>query len=538
MTHGHTTQGPAEDGMAAEVDGLRVVAGPATILDGVVLSLRPGEVVGVAGETGSGKTTLGLAFLGFQRVGLQRVAGSARLQGEDLESMGSEQLRSVRGRLVAYVPQDPRTALNPALRVGDSVREVLAAHGVTDRRAQDERVETLFEAVGLAPGAEYQTRFPYQLSGGQQQRVAIAIGFALHPAVVVLDEPTTGLDAATKAGIVRLIHDLSQRERCSVLLISHDLRMLLASTDRIIVMRSGRIVEDAPSSSLPGAAQHPYTVQLLAALPDDRAHRVRTPSVGEPGILGVRSLSARYGPTVATQAVTLDLAAGKCLALVGESGSGKSTIARCIAGFHSEYEGSIELDGRTLARDVGQRPHAERRQIQYVFQNPYSSLNPRRTVGSTLVDAAKTSRGVSSKVAHDEAHAVLVQVGLHEGLLRVLPHALSGGQRQRAALARALLAKPRILICDEVTSSLDVSVQAGIIALLAALQRQGGLSMLFITHDLALVSAVADRTMVLQAGTIVEEGPTAEVIEAPRHAYTKMLLSHRDETTRVQGPSD
>lgn len=514
-----------------EVHDLRISTSTGgTIIPGLDLRVERGSIVGVAGETGSGKTTLGLAILGWQRLGLVRAGGAVLLDGQDLAVLADEDLRRIRGRRIAYIPQDPATALNPAMRIRDALGEVLRAHGVRGHAAQAARMGELFRQVGLPDDAGFLARFPHQLSGGQQQRVAIATGFLLDPEVVVMDEPTTGLDAATKSGVLALIHDLARRRQATVLLISHDLRMLLVATDRILIMRDGLIVEDAPSAALPRAGMHPYTAQLLAALPDPIAHRVTehgTP-VGEG--LSLRGLTARHGEVGITDAIDLDVAQGECVALVGESGSGKTTMARCIAGFHTEYAGSIAWDGRVLPRSVRERSIVDLRAIQYVFQNPYASLNPRHTVGNALAMASRTSRGVTRQTATAEAERALERVGMDRSFLAAPPQALSGGQRQRVALARALLAQPRLLVCDEVTSSLDVSVQAGIIELLMDLRRSEGLAMLFITHDLALVSSIASRTIVLQRGAIVEQGLTAQVLDHPSHAYTRALLSHHEAT--------
>jgi len=514
-----------------EVQGLRITTTMGgTIIPGLDLSVERGSIVGVAGETGSGKTTLGLALLGWQRPGLLRAAGTVSLDGEDLGTLPDDELRRIRGRRIVYVPQDPAIALNPAMRIRDALGEVLRAHGVRDHTQQIERIGDLLRQVGLPDDAGFLARFPHQLSGGQQQRVAIATGFLLDPEVVVLDEPTTGLDAATKASVLALIHDLARRRQASVLLVSHDLRMLLAATDRILIMRDGVIVEDAPSAELPRAGMHPYTERLLAALPDPTAHRVADHGATAGDGLSLRGLTARHASIVVTDGIDLDVAQGECVALVGESGSGKTTLARCVAGFHTEYAGTVAWDGQVLPREVRERSVVALRTIQYVFQNPYGSLNPRRTVGDTLVVAARTSRGVSRAAATAEAVRVLERVGMDASYLGAPPQTLSGGQRQRIALARALLAQPRLLVCDEVTSSLDVSVQAGIIELLMDLRRSEGLAMLFITHDLALVSSIASRTIVLQRGSIVEQGPTAQVLDHPGHPYTQMLLSHHDST--------
>ncbi|HEY0260005.1 MAG TPA: ABC transporter ATP-binding protein [Lacisediminihabitans sp.] len=517
-----------QDPIAVRVTALSITTteGDRTILPPIDLAVARGEIVGLAGETGSGKTTLGLSLLGYQRQGLRLAGGNIIVHDEDLTGAGAAVLRGLRGDRIAYVPQDPATALNPALRIRESFVEVMSAHGLTDGTAQRERMTELFASVGLPSTDAFLARFPHQLSGGQQQRFAIAIAFAMHPAVVVMDEPTTGLDASTKLTVMALIKRLSAEHHSSVVLISHDLRMLIAFTDRIVVMREGRIVDDTTSATLAESATDPYTHRLLAALPDPLAHRtIAAVPTGERALLRVAQLVARHGAAEITHGVGLTIDRGECLAVVGESGSGKTTLARSIAGLHSDYSGLVRWEGRPLERSLSRRSRDELGAIQYVFQNPYSSLNPRRNVGNILATAARVSRGRSAAESRELAAEMLESVGLETRHLLSMPGSLSGGQRQRVALARALMTRPDLLICDEITSSLDVSVQAEIVALLQRLQRDRGLSMLFITHDLALVSSVASRVLVLRDGSVVENGRVEQVLERPADPYTKRLLS-------------
>jgi peptide/nickel transport system ATP-binding protein len=529
MTHGSTTPSTADPiRLAVDVRALEIAAvgDGRPILSTLDFTVAAGEVVGVAGETGSGKTTLGLALLGYQRDGLRVDAGSVRVNDDDVTEADPSRLQRLRGDRIAYVPQDPAMALNPALRVRNAFREVVRAHGLTDRHEQNMRLAQLLESVALPSTAAFQDRFPHELSGGQQQRLAIAIAFAFRPAVVVMDEPTTGLDASSKLAIMGLVRALSSRYGSSVVLISHDLRMLIANTDRIVVMRKGRIVDDTTSSTIVTTATDPYTHRLFGALPDPSAHRTARKHIGawEP-LLRVDGLSARHGRSEITHGIEFELAKGECLALVGESGSGKTTIARCVAGLHSDFAGSITWRGRVLQRSLSQRVASDLADVQYVFQNPYSSLNPRCNVGTILATAARLTRRHSAKAARMEAASMLERVGLEPRHLESLPASLSGGQRQRVALARALMTEPQLLVCDEVTSSLDVSVQAEIVGLLQQLQHERDLSMLFITHDLALVSSVASRVIVLKDGVVVETGSVEKVLEHPTAEYTKQLLA-------------
>ncbi|WP_198664215.1 ABC transporter ATP-binding protein [Jiangella endophytica] len=515
------------------ISGLRIHATDdrREVLHGVDLTVGPGEFVGIAGETGSGKTTLGLSALGFARPGLSVTAGSVAVGDHQLIGAGREELRRLRGDVVGYVPQDPATALNPGLRVGAGLREVLRAHGIGDRDEQRRRIAAAFGAVGLPHDDAFLRRYPNQLSGGQQQRVSIATAFVLRPAVVVLDEPTTGLDAATKAAVVRLVHDLSRSAGASVLFISHDLRLLMETADRLIVVYRGAIVDDGPTARVAAEPRHEYTRTLLAAVPAPvgaaLARHWPGPSPGDAAtgpVLAVDALTARHAGVAVTSDVGFTVDAGECVALVGESGSGKTTIARTVAGLHTSYDGTVRLDGEVLARSVSRRNLTQLRALQYVFQNPFGSLNPRRTAGRSVALAAELVLGMSRPEAADAAAAALERVGLSTRHLRSQPHALSGGERQRVALARALICRPRILICDEVTSSLDLSVQAEIVQLLTGLQSDG-LTMLFITHDLPLVSTIAQRTLVLRDGAVVEAGPTPDVLATPQHEYTRRLLT-------------
>jgi len=505
------------------VTGLRVevAATGEPVLPGVDLLVPTGQVLGLAGETGSGKSTLGLALLGHVAPGLRLAAGTVEVAGTRVSGVRTAGLRAVRGRVVASVPQDPSSALNPSMRVGDAFAEVLRAHGVAaDERRR--RAAALFAAVGLPATPELLRRYPHELSGGQKQRVAIAIAFALEPRVVVMDEPTTGLDVSTTQAVVALVRDLSVRTGASVVFVSHDLRLLLGFADRLVVMRSGEVVEDLPAARFARDATHPYSRALLAALPGgtDRVPGNDRP----PYALELAAVSARYDATTVTRSVSLRVPAGECLAVVGESGSGKTTLARCVAGFHTAYDGDVLVDDAVVPRAVAHRPAGLRRAVQYVFQNPFASLNPRRSTGESVALAATSLTGASSRAAWDAARALFDRVGLREDHMRALPHELSGGQCQRVALARALVVGPRVLVCDEVTSSLDVSVQAEIVDLLQELQRERGLSMLFITHDLALAETVAARTAVLFRGEVVEQGGSSEVLRRPVHPYTQRLV--------------
>ncbi|MFT4110054.1 ABC transporter ATP-binding protein [Propionicimonas sp.] len=502
--------------------GIGVGAGGPLILAGLDLELAPGEVLGVAGETGSGKSTLGLALLGHLGPGLRRRSG--RVEVVDAEVIGDHPvagpvLRGLRGRRVAYVPQDPSGALAPHLRIEESFAELHRAHRVpfaSSRRAE------LFARVGLPADDAFARRYPHELSGGQQQRVAIALAFCLEPSLVVMDEPTTGLDVTTKLLIADLARDLAAEQQAAVVFISHDLPLLFRVAQRLVVMHDGEVVETGTVEAVLAHARHPYTRRLLDAWRLGGAPAA--PAADDRQVLGVRALSARYGTVEITHDLDLSLGVGECVAVVGESGSGKTTTARAICGLHADYDGRVLLHGEQLAPDVAHRDRAQRRALQYVFQNPWGSLNPRRRVGASVAIAAQYLRGLNRWDAADLAVRLLEDVGLRADHADAMPQHLSGGQRQRAALARALAADPQVLVCDEVTSSLDASVQADIVALLQRIQAERGLGMVFITHDLALAAAIAHRVLVLKDGRVVESGPARDVLTRPTHEYTAELV--------------
>ncbi|WP_424347415.1 dipeptide ABC transporter ATP-binding protein [Kocuria sp. CH-021] len=556
--------------VALRASDLRVAtAAGHEILRGVGFELRPGRILALVGESGSGKTTAGLACLGHFRTGLQHTGGTVRLgDGPDaLDVLGLPEAgrRRLRGGTVSYVPQDPALSLNPAMRIGEQILEVLRVHGHGESdRARSARVAEVLAEVGLPGDTAQQRRYPHQLSGGQQQRVGIAMAFACRPAVIVLDEPTTGLDVTTQALVLRTVDGLAHRHGTAGLYITHDLAVVAEVADDVAVMLAGEVVEHGPSREVLHRPRHPYTRRLMAAVPDlagrhaigrVEALSARRPTppdapsasgpsarppdpsaAGTPAarpaehedgvLLAVRDLRLAHGPLLVLNGIDLRIAEGESMMLLGESGSGKTTLARCLAGLAENYTGSVVLDGRELAPGTRRRSREERRRIQYVFQSPFSSLNPRRTIAESIEVPLRINGSLDRRQRRAQVLEALDRVRLGAGFADRRPGELSGGERQRAAIARALVNAPAVLVCDEVTSALDVSVQASIVDLLRTLQVENGMAMLFVTHNIALARHVSQRLAVLHAGRIVDAGPTDEVLENPQHEYTRELLAN------------
>jgi peptide/nickel transport system ATP-binding protein len=588
------TAEPAVSAVAVQDLQVAIESTGTPVISEVSFEIARGEIFGVVGESGSGKTTVGLAMLGHARRGLRIAGGTVQLGGRDILTLDEEELRRLRGSLVSYVPQDPASSLNPALRIGTQLREVVEAHGSQPDSAVAKRVAEMMREVALPDDLAFLKRYPHELSGGQQQRVGLAMAFANRPRLIVLDEPTTGLDVTTQAHVLSTVRELATLHDVAALYVSHDLAVVATLAERVAVMYAGRVVEIGGAEELFRSAGHPYTRRLVGAiprltggrslvgipghavspgrrppgcsfaprctlridqceaampplLPVGPGHAVRCiraelvlaeaqSRVGDPidmpgadeaeqPALRLEDVVASYGQDEILHSVSLSLAHHECLALVGESGSGKTTVARAIAGLHRNWTGTIALGGTELPRAARQRSNEARRRIQYIFQNPYGSLNPRHTVGQIVEQPLKIFGTASGREADRRIADMLERVSLTAAYARRYPDQLSGGERQRVAIARALVCDPTVLICDEVTSALDVSVQAAIVELLGNLQRDLGLSMLFITHNLPLVRSIAQRVAVLSQGNIVELGDTGQVLTDPRAPYTRQLLA-------------
>ncbi len=502
----------------------------ARAVDGVSLDLRAGEVHCVVGESGSGKSMLSYAAMGLLPAGLT-ATGAITFDGRDLLRAGEREMRAIRGSKMSMIFQEPMTALNPAYTVANQIGEVYRTHTSATGRAARGQVEADLRSVGLADVARIMASHPHQLSGGQRQRVMIAMALALGPRVLIADEPTTALDVTTQAQILALMRRLQRERGTGVLFITHDFGVVAEIADRVTVMRHGAVVETGATADVLLAPQHPYTQELIAAVPHLRARAARP--VSEAVVMDVAGASkthvegarlfGRGRRVAALKDVSLSLRVGETLGVVGESGSGKSTLARCLVQLDRLDAGTLRIGGRETARATGGALKAMRQTVQMVFQDPYASLDPRRRVMDILCEGP-LNFGVARADARAQARELLRRVGLPEGAAERTPGAFSGGQRQRICIARALSVRPKILVADEAVSALDVSVQQRILRLLNDLKADYDVSLVFITHDLRVAAAICDTIAVMRGGAIVEYGPAADVLTNPAEAYTRALI--------------
>ena len=513
------------DAPVVEVSGLRVEdRNGRAILDDVSFSLPPGDRLAIVGESGAGKTTLALSLLGHFRLGLRHVAGSVTVAGHDVLGSTPREIRRYRSRVISYLGQDPAAALTPSMRLKDQIGELLP----TGRGA--EAVLELLSSVGLPGDVEFSRRYPHEVSGGQLQRVAIARALAPGPGVLVLDEPTASMDIVTRKTIMEEIERQADLLGITLVMVSHDLKMVARTANRLLVLRDGQMVEQGDVTTTLTGPSHAYTSELVAAS-DGQTRGGSDEEAGRPEdapALAVRGLVAGFGRGAQSRriidGVDLEIYPGECVALIGISGAGKTTVARSLLGLHEPDSGSVAVDGSNLAPRVRDRSATVRRSIQLVPQDPQGSLNPRIRVGDTLRHALRSMRGLNRSDANAAAHGLIDRVRLSPALLPRFPRELSGGERQRIAIARALAAEPRVLICDEVTSSLDVSVQASVLDLIDELRRESGMAVLLIAHDLRVVRRVADRAIVLHQGTVCEQGLVNRVLGSPQHEFTRSIV--------------
>ncbi|MET9068295.1 ABC transporter ATP-binding protein [Streptosporangium sandarakinum] len=513
-----------------DIRDLAVSYGGRPAVRGISFSVEPKEVVALVGESGSGKSTTAHAIMGLLPPGGTVDGGRILLGDADLTSWSSRRMESVRGTRIGLVPQDPANSLNPVKTIGAQIGEVFRLHGRGDRRTIRRRVVELLARVGLSDPETRARQYPHELSGGMRQRVLIAIAIALEPRLIIADEPTSALDVTVQRRILDLIDDLRAEFGTAVLLVTHDLGVAAARSDRLVVMKDGLVEEEGPTSAVIADPRAGYTARLLDDAPALSAREFRT---AEPGGRGpavvVRDLVKEFRtgrrPFRAVDGVSFEVAAGTTHALVGESGSGKTTTARMVARFAEPTSGTVEIPGAGPGRLF-------RRHVQLVYQNPYGSLDPRQSIAEIVEEPLRNFRLGDRAARRTRVAELLERVALPRDVAARRPRELSGGQRQRVAIARALAAGPEVLVLDEAVSALDVTVQAQILDLLERLQRDLGLTYLFISHDLAVVRQISHTISVMSEGRIVESGTTKQVFTDPCHPYTRELLAAIPEPVR------
>ena len=534
--------------------------GDFTAIKDVNMTIKPGEIHGLVGESGAGKSTVGAAVIGLLQSPGYVSSGTLTLGDTDLRRLTSAQAHEIRGSRISMIFQDPQTSLNPLMTIEDHLVETIQAHSDASKAAARKRAVNLLEDIGIKNASQRIKAYPHQFSGGMRQRVVIALAICTDPEMIIADEPTTALDVAVQSQVLDLIQQLAKERQIAFMLITHDIGVIAQVADRVTVMRKGRVVETGDTAQVLGAPKHPYTRALMDAVPplDQKIDRFRVPAVGDTAVMqgdtaerwllegqqhcltgltlenltvtfaGPRtSLFRKPSPFVALKDVALNIRPGSIMGLVGESGSGKSTLAKAITGLVTPTCGTMTLGDTALPFGKSRsRYHPSRQLVQMVFQDPYSSLNPRHRIGDILTEPLWFYGFVKDPAERKSlAASMLSLVGMQPDAITKYPHQFSGGQRQRIAVARALLARPRFLICDEPTSALDVSIQAEILNLLKELQVRFGLTILFISHNLAVVRQMADDTAVLRNGKIEEVNTTEAVYESPQAEYTKSLLA-------------
>ncbi|MFM0287274.1 dipeptide ABC transporter ATP-binding protein [Paraburkholderia megapolitana] len=524
-------------GPLLELDHLHVSFGDTVAVDDVTLAIERGERVALVGESGSGKTVTALSIL--RLLSDAQVSGAIRFGGEDLLAKSERGMREMRGSDIAMIFQEPMSALNPLYTIGDQIAETIVLHDDVSAREARKRTVALLDRTGIAEPGKRVNSYPHQLSGGQRQRAMIAMALACRPRLLLADEPTTALDVTIRAQIVELLLELQRDEAekrgMAVLLITHDLNLVRRFAQRVAVMERGKLVESGTVDAIFSSPQHPYTRRLLESRPE----RTVVPVIPiSPVLLEARDVSVdfrtklagfngwfRAGHFSAVSKASLSVRQGETLGIVGESGSGKSTLAMALLGLQRVVHGDIEFQGRALASFRGHEQTALRSNMQVVFQDPFSSLSPRHTIERIVGEGLELHRPqLDAAGRREKVISVLREVGLDRTVLQRYPHEFSGGQRQRIAIARALVLEPRILILDEPTSALDVSIQQQVLKLLAGLQHKYNLGFVFISHDLAVIGAMAHRVAVMQNGSIVETGEVEKIFAEPAHPYTRKLL--------------
>ena len=498
-------------------------------VDNVSFSVEERQITAIIGESGSGKSVSCYAMLGLVPSPPERIdGGTALFQGQDLLALSEAELRAIRGRDIAMIFQDPMTCLNPFMKIGDQLIEPLTLHKGLAKGPAREQAVALLDEVGIRDPQAAMNAFPHEFSGGMRQRVMIAMALINEPKLLIADEPTTALDVTIQAQILKLIAELQTKRDIGVLFISHDLAVVSDIADQIVVMEKGKVVESGEPKAIFESPQHPYTQKLLAAIPSGEK---AADAVAPDPLIRIDNLRTWFTPTAgaepvkAVDDVSLEIHRGEVLGLVGESGSGKSTLGRSILRLVPITDGKITFEGTELSALEGRTLKQFRHRMQMIFQDPYASLNPRMTVYDTLGEPLLL-HGLVHKAGLDQAIRELMDnVGLARAFVRKYPHEFSGGQRQRIAIGRALATRPEFIVADEPVSALDVTIQAQILDLLADLTKEYGLTMLFISHDLAVIRQIADRIALMYRGKLVEEGSTARVFDSPQQDYTRSLLA-------------
>jgi microcin C transport system ATP-binding protein len=513
------------------VRDLSVRFGEATVVDKLSFEIAAGEKFALVGESGSGKTISALQLL--RMTPDADTSGSLLFEGRQILTMSDAQLRGLRGKDIAMIFQEPMTALNPLFTIGNQIAEVLMLHEGLNARAAALRAVELLDKTGIPEPARRALSYPHQLSGGQRQRAMIAMALACKPKLLIADEPTTALDVTIQVQILELLNQLQREEGMAVLMITHDLNLVKSFADRVGVMQQGRLIETAATTTLFSSPREDYTQRLLSS----HAKRMVADEVANPQpLLEAKDIRCRFfikqgwfrqREFVAVDRLDLSLARGETLGIVGESGSGKSTLGMALLRLSvAQSDGAIRFDGQAISDMNAAQLRPLRARMQVVFQDPFASLSPRRTIEQIVVEGLQLHQPQWSRAElRDAVAGALTEVGLSPAMMTRYPHEFSGGQRQRIAIARALVLKPALILLDEPTSSLDVSVQYQVLELLAKLQEKYGMAYLFISHDLAVIRAMAHRVIVMKDGKVVESGPTAEVLSSPREAYTQRLLA-------------
>jgi peptide/nickel transport system ATP-binding protein len=517
-------------GSLVVVDKLTVRAGDATLVDALSFTIRPGEVLALIGESGSGKTTTALALMGHARRGCQISDGSVRIGDKDVLSLGASQLRALRGRMVSYIAQSAAASFDPSRSIMDQVVEPTRIHGTMSRAEAEIKAVQLFRELALPDPDTIGQRYPHQVSGGQLQRLMAAMALITDPEVVILDEPTTALDVTTQIEVLHAFRRVVRERRATAVYVSHDLAVVAQMADHILVLRNGQAQEVNTTAGILSHPTHEYTRSLLAAArPTPLATEVRKGEL----LLDVSELSAGYGAldaqgkpsSLILEDINFKLYKGQAIGVIGESGSGKTTLARAIAGLIAPCQGSIVFKGRPLKPEVRQRSKEELRQIQIVFQMADTALNPSQSIERILARPLQFYKGLKGSALQKRIHELLDLVRLPHAVAQRLPGGLSGGQKQRVNLARALAAEPELILCDEVTSALDTVVGAAVLELMADLRRELGVSYLFISHDLHTVKSVCDEIVVMQHGRKLDQVVRADFERGPHHPYYELLAA-------------